>query len=44
MTSWLPAQLVWLAQKHLGLGGGETWGWIITNSAYCDENYNDGKL
>lgn len=30
-------------QKHLGLGNEETWGRIITNSAYCDENYNDGN-
>lgn len=43
MTSWLRARLVWLAQKHLGLGNVETWGRIITNSAYCDENYNDGN-
>lgn len=43
MTSWLHARLVWLAQKHLGLGNEETWGRIITNSAYCDENYNDGN-
>lgn len=43
MASWRHAQLVWLALKHLGLGNGETRGWIITSSAYCDENDNDGN-
>lgn len=43
MASWHQAQLVWLALKHLGIGNRETWGWIITSPAYCDENDNDGN-
>lgn len=43
MTFWHHAQRVWLAPEHLGLGNRETWGWIITNSAYCDENDNEGN-
>jgi len=40
---WIPSatQLVWLAPEHLGLDNRDRWGWIITNSAYCDENDND---
>lgn len=43
MASWHHAQLIWLAPAHLALGNGETWGWIITSAAYCDENDNDGN-